>query len=282
MAIKWPLDLTCTVLLLIACLVSKPLMAQDHEDRDPNEEARLLSTASPVEVGIGGNVKRENPYQSEAEDQRPLHVHLLWESRYVTEGRDNLKGDALASLSSEFSVGNFTFAPWVAHGYEFRYTELNLNFIYGMQVTDQLDVYGGYTHLQSRFAGENAHDNEVSFDLAYMPTPWFDLLASYYYSFKAQGGFSELALQREQPLSQKAVLTLRGILGINNGYIVDGHNGLNHTQLRVGLTLYPVSRLEIRSYAAYNFAINRNPERFTEDLSLRDFLWGGIGIICHF
>jgi hypothetical protein len=68
-----------------------------------------------VEIGVGGNIKRENPYQSEVEQRRPIHAHLLWESRYVTEGRDNLRGDALASLSSDVPSATSPLPPgWPA------------------------------------------------------------------------------------------------------------------------------------------------------------------------
>jgi hypothetical protein len=138
---------------------------------------------------------------------------------------------------------------------------LNLNFVYGLPLTDQLEVYGGYTYLQARLTGENAYDNEVSLDMVYRPTPLFDLLGGYYYSFEAQGGFGELAVLREQALHEKSVLTLRGILGINDGYVVEGHNGFNHVQFRLGVTNYPIKRLEILSYGAYNFALHRDPSR---------------------
>lgn len=80
----------------------------------------------------------------------------------------------------------------------------------------------------------------------------------------------------------KSVLTLGSILGINDGYIPDGHNGLNHLQIRLDLAYYPVSRLELLSYAAYNVAIDREPDRYEEDQALRSFFWVGVGLICHF
>ena len=56
----------------------------------------------------------------------------------------------------------------------------------------------------------------------------------------------------------------------------------NNVQLRLNLAYYPAERIEIAPYLAYNFAIDSEPERFAGDENLRDFLWGGIGVICHF
>ena len=75
---------------------------------------------------------------------------------------------------------------------------------------------------------------------------------------------------------------LRGVLGLNDGYVVEGHNGWNHVQLRAGVGLYPLKRLEIQTYAAYNIALGSKPEEYPDDSTLRDFLWGGIGIAYHF
>lgn len=98
--------------------------AQEYEENDSDHGVWTDETqVSPVEVGVGGNIKREDPYQSEAEDRRPVHLHFLLESRYVSEGRDNLGGDGLTSTFSEITQGNFSFVPWLAYGHESEYTE---------------------------------------------------------------------------------------------------------------------------------------------------------------
>jgi hypothetical protein len=275
-------QILCYLLILIFFFCA-PLYAQEYEDTDPNQSTWGDEFAvPPVEIGIGGSIRRENPCQSEAEGRRPVHVHLRWESRYVSEGRDNLAGDGLTSVFSDVSLGNFTFAPWLAYGYESDYSELNLNLVYGLRPTDQLEIYAGYTHLQTRLDGENTKDNEMFADLVYMPTELFDVLVNYYLSFEARGSFWEFALEREQMLNDKTVLRLRSILGINEGYVSNGHNGLNHVQLRLNMAFYPVACIEIVPYVAYNFAIDSEPERYAGDATLRDFFWGGIGVVYHF
>jgi hypothetical protein len=61
----------------------------------------------------------------------------------VSEGRDNLAGDGLVSVASDLSLGKFTFAPWIAHGYDSDYSELNLHFLYSTQLAHHLEVYAG-------------------------------------------------------------------------------------------------------------------------------------------
>jgi hypothetical protein len=269
-------------LILIFSLCAA-LCAQEYKDSDPGLSTPIDQTkVSPAEVGVGGGIRLENPYQLEAEDRHPVHMHFLWESRYVSEGRDNLAGDGLTSAFSDVSIGNFTFAPWLAYGYESDYTELNLNFIYGLKLADQLEIYAGYTHLRSRLENVDARDNELFADLVYKPTRQFDVLVNCYHSFETSGFFWKFALKREQILNDKAILTMRSILGVNEGYVAEGHDGLNNFQLRLNLAYYPISRIEIVPYVAYNFAIDSEPERHIDDATLRDFFWGGIGVIYHF
>ena len=249
---------------------------------DPNDSAATPGKTDPVEIGVAGTVQRENPYQTAAEARLPVHLHTFWESRYVTEGRDNLDGDPLASASSDIAFGDLTIAPWVAHGYESDYTELNFNVVYGFRLAEQVEFYAGYTRLQTRASGDWDKDNEVSAELIYSPTSLFDVLVTGYYSFEAKGAFWEGALRHEQTLDDQTILTVYGILGANDGYVAEGHNGLNHAQLRLDLAYYPVPYLEIVPYVAYNFAIDRDPERFPDDHTLRDFYWAGIGVIYHF
>jgi len=57
-----------------------------------------------IEVEPGSNIKLERKYRTKKESQYEWHAHLLMESRYVTEGRDNLSGKRLLSVSTEVST----------------------------------------------------------------------------------------------------------------------------------------------------------------------------------
>ncbi len=268
--------------VIAVLLYGRPLRAGGEEGQKPTESHATETTASPVEVGVGGRVRQENPRQSKVEERQPIHLHARWESRYVTEGRDNLDGDGLTSVFSDIPIGNFTLAPWLAHSPDSKYTELNFNLIYGFVPTERLEVYGGYTYLHSHVADDDDNDHEVFFDVIYAPTDLFDLLGGGYYSFEADGAFWTLALRRRQTLNAKTFLTLRSGVGFNDGYVSQGHDGWNHVQWRLNLAHYPLSRLEVTSYLAYSLALDRDPDRFPDDANLRDLFWGGIGVVYHF
>ena len=234
-----------------------------------------------MEIGPGGQIRKETDYRTEVEEQNPIHAHFRWESRYVSEGRDNLDGNGLASIASDVSINDFTFAPWIARGYDSDYSEMNLHFVYGTQLSDHLEVYTGYTHLQMRDAGDNAHDNEISADLVFTGWGMAHIQGSAYHSFDASGSFYGLSLIRTHVVNERITLTAGSTLGLNDGYIADGHDGLNHIQFRGRLAYHPHSQIEIITYIGYNIAIDSTPDRYVGDLTLHDFLWGGVGVVYH-
>ena len=232
----------------------------------------------PVEIGAGGNVTLERKYRTELKSQFEWHTNLLWESRYVTEGRDNLSGGNLVSVSSDFIIDELNFAPWFAYSPGADYSELNLNFVYGTALTDELLAYFGYNHIRARDRGERAIDNEISFDMVYKLIEHVGAFAGIYHSFDADGSFIEMGVKYFDHLNKKTHYSVLGSMGANADYIPDGHNGLNHVQLRVNAAYQPVMHIELHSYAGYNQAINRDAIKYAGDELLGDFFWGGIGM----
>jgi len=275
------LKLSSTALAGLICLL---LSALCFAQNGRAEQTKVESERPPehaVEIGPGGQFRKETGYRTGVEDEKPIHAHLLWESRYVSEGRDNLDGKGLASMTSDVSVHDFTFAPWVAHGYDSDYSELNLNVVYGTQLNEHLEVYTGYAHLQIHEASDHAHDNEVGAELLFTGLAGADVQGTVYHSFEAHGAFFEMSLLRTRNINDQLTLTAGSTLGINDGYIAHGHNGLNHLQFRAQLAYHPSARIEMIAYTGYNIAIDSTPDRYPGDLSLHDFFWGGVGVIYH-
>jgi len=263
--------LFCTIFVVLTGL-SPPVSAQNTEDNDPRD----------VEIGAGGNVRLEKPYRTKLEEEFKWHAHLLWESRYVTEGRDNLSGKGINSASTEFTYKDINFVPWIASGIDTDYSEFNLNIVYGAKLLDDLEVFVGYNHIQSRESGSSSNDNEINLDLAYFYDNQFQIVTNLYYSFDAQGAFAEVAIKKGYLIDNTLSINLRAILGFNSGYVVDGHNGINHGQLLVRVSYQAINEMEVYAYTGYNQAINRDSNRYTGDELLRDFFWGGVGLSYRF
>ena len=276
------------LLLLISTLTPLSVLSQELNPAESpaNNTHSQTSTpeakARPVEIGPGGNIKLEKKYRAKAESLFEWHAHLLWESRYVTEGRDNLSGKSLASVSSEFEYNGLSIIPWIADSPDTSYSEFNLNMVYGLKLADRIELYAGYNHIQGRERGVNSNDNEVSLDLAFNRIKKFHLLASIYHSFEADGSFIELAAKQGLKINLKTNISIKGILGVNSGYVTDGHKGLNHFQLTTNIAYQADTNMELYAYAGYNLAIDRDTSQYAGDQLLDDFLWTGLGFTYRF
>jgi len=241
-----------------------------------------IDSPPPVEVGPGGDLKLERKNRTAMESLFEWHAHALWESRYVSEGRDNLSGESLVSLSSEFIIGEANFIPWYAYSPGADYSELNLNFVYGVLPTEDVAVYIGYNHIRARQSGERENDNELSLGLVHKLVKHVGVAADIYHSFEADGSFLELSAKYNNALNIKFHYGVRAGLGVNAGYVTDGHTGLNHFQLRANASYHPIKQTEFYGYVGSNVAIERDADKYTADQLLDDFLWAGIGFIYLF
>ena len=264
---------------VLACIVfgvltglSAPVTAQNTEDNDPRD----------VEIGTGGNIRLEKPYRTELEEEFKWHAHLLWESRYVTEGRDNLSGKGIISASTEFNYKDINIVPWVADAINTDYSEFNLNIVYATKLLENLDFFVGYNYIQARESGRSSNDNEINFDLAYFYEKQFQIVTNVYYSFDAEGAFAEVAIKKGYRIDKTFSINLRAVIGFNSGYVVDGHNGINHGQLLARASYQLIDEMEVYAYTGYNLAINRDNSRYAGDELLRDFFWGGAGLSYRF
>lgn len=260
-----------TIFFITMCL-STTVTAKITKNKEPRD----------VEIGIGGNIKLEKPARTKLEEKFDWHTHLLVESLYITEGRDNLAGKSIASISSEFNYKDISIVPWVAKSITSNYAELNLNIVYAKKLLDELEIFAGYNYIQSRQASIRSEDNEISLDLVYFYKKRFQLLSSLYYSFDAKGSFMELALKKGYRISQTRSLDIQTTLGFNSGYIADGHNGINNLQLRANYSYQLMKEMDVYAYTSYSLAVNRDNKRYAGDELLRNVFWAGVGMSYRF
>lgn len=266
--------------LFSACiLMSHHAYAQiDSTSNESIVKAEEVLVPPPVEAGPGGNIKLQRKYRTKIINQFDWHTHFLWESRYVTEGRDNLSGRSLVSVSSEFILDEVSFVPWYAYSSGADYSELNLNFIYGIRPAENTAIYFSYNHLRARLKDERANDNEIGLDVVHKLIGKVGAFVSIYHSFDADGSFMDMGVKYNGVLSKQVYFSLQAILGLNAGYVPDGHDGLNHFQLRAYTSYFPVTQIELYAYAGYNQAIDRDTSRYAGDELLGEFFWGGAGL----
>ena len=202
-------------------------------------------------------------------------MHAGWDSHYFSEGRDALDGDSLLAGSVELGWECLAGGVWYGNSPDQSYDEVQLSLALTHGVGD-LEFYGGYTHL--RFPFEDAHDNEIGGGAVWSNLPAeLELGADASYSFDASGWFAEISASRAFPLTGRLRIVCAGVLGFNQGYVADGHDGANHVAAHLGLEYVVSESLTILAHTAYSWAIDRD-RTLPGDEQLVDFLHGGGGL----
>ena len=209
------------------------------------------------------------------EEGNELEFYSSWQSRYVTEGRDNLNGASLQVSHLELEHDIFKLDVWNGWGYDAHYDELNI--IPAIEFkTDEFKFYINYNRKQ--FYPRN-FDNEIGAGFIYKGLP-YNLYAGFdwYHSFTSDGSFFEMVLSKDISPKQYLTFTPSIILGINENYIPDGHDGLNHLGLQLEGEYELLRYLGLFTRLHYNVAIDADSNQYTGDTLLYNFLWGEIGI----
>ena len=180
----------------------------------------------------------------------------MWDSKYISEGRDNLEDGGLGSVALEWNQhfengGEMILAGWYAEGTSVDYSELNLAAAYGWSL-ENLDIAIGYTWLD--FAEDNESDNEFVLVLGTTAFNDLDFGAAFVYSDEAGGTFIELVVSRSFEDSSVS-WTPYLLIGINEGYVADEHDGLNNLQMGLEISTPLNDSVELGGYIAYTIGL---------------------------
>ena len=180
-------------------------------------------------------------------------LNFAWDSRYVSEGRDNLEDGGIASITIDMHrpsplpfMGEWYFSSWVAESIETPYTELNLSLGSSFSV-GEVDVATGYTWLH--FKGPDASDNEFDLQLGFGLFDQIDFSSAFVYSTEAKGTFIELVASTDI-VRERFVLTPYILLGINRGYIPEEPETFNNLQFGLTATTTLFDEMEAAFYVA--------------------------------
>ena len=193
----------------------------------------LLVAVNPLlEGNKSGSISEPNMLQ--LTEQIEGHMYIGWNSHYSSEGRDNLDGDSLIVNDVQLSWEFLSCGIWYVASPDQSYDELQTT-IAANQTTGNFDFYFSYTHLQ--FPSDNQRDNETGAGLAISELPAdFQSAVDIYYSFEANGSFTTISVAREFTITESLNIVGSGILGMNQGYVEEGHEGLNQFELKLEST----------------------------------------------
>ncbi len=199
---------------------------------------------------------------------------LAYDSKYISEGRDNLDEGGIGSVAFEWATategnGEAAFSGWYAEGIDADYSELNLGVSYGWSL-EKFDVGVGYTWLD--FAEDDKTHNEFALELGTSIHDDYDVGAAFTYSTEAGGTWINLEISKEFA-NDKFAWSPYLLLGINSGYVADEHDGINNLQMGLHVATELSDGFELGGYVAYTIGLDEEPGE-----SLDDIFWVGIGL----
>lgn len=223
-----------------------------------------------------GLVTAVTGFNVNAQDQ-PVEVtsNLLWESRYVDSGRDDLGEGGLLSLDAVVSFSGFEAGLWYGVGDDEDYQELNFFVGYGFSISE-FDVSLAYTRLE--FEPDSANDDELSAEVGTSLWERLDVGVATVYSFEADGSFVEFyAAYPMEFLESKLLLEPSLVQGFDFGYRTESHDGVNHFQVGLDWEYVLCENFSLMGYVAHSFAM----KDITRE-GLGDVSWIGIGTQLRF
>jgi hypothetical protein len=232
------------------------------------------AVAQPLE-GLAGE---ERPVTEDFRREHPAMgwtAGFLWESKYVTEGRDNLEEGGIFSWEAAGEVSGFAAGAWFGLGDSEDYRELNLFIEYAHEFGD-IETYVGYTRLE--FYPDHESDNELSAGLAYHGFPYLIPGVDYVYSTEAKGSFVEVSLRSELGFFEDRLMVSPYILeGFDFGYASEEYDGPNNLQIGARVTYHLAEWCEVFGFGAHSWAHGD-----VEREGLGDLSWGGAGVSVSF
>lgn len=123
------------------------------------------------------------------EAQSTLHKTKIshsnsFDSKYITEGRNNLERGGFASLNTDISFYWFNVNMWYGTGLRCDHRELQFSAGLSFDLSD-IGINFGFTDLS--FLHNNASDQEFYTELSYNKFNWLTPTLLNVYSFEAEG-----------------------------------------------------------------------------------------------
>lgn len=159
-------------------------------------------------------------------------VDIGWDSRYITEGRDNLAGGGIGWGALAASIGDFTGYARVGRADSEHYTEWNFGVEYALHLHDQIEAFVGLQRIES-YGDERCNDTEFFAEMALVQWDYLVPSLAYTYSTEAGGYFVELSLHSNWHLGERLTLSPYITQGLDYQYVTEAHNGRNHLQFGV-------------------------------------------------
>ncbi|MBE0364643.1 hypothetical protein PULV_a2383 [Pseudoalteromonas ulvae UL12] len=186
--------------------------------------------------------------------------HAQWlfslggQSKYITEGRNNLTAGGLQFAQLDLNYMQTDFQVWLAKGTQEDYQELNLSAVRGFQFGDW-QAYLGAARLV--FSQTDEYDTELATGLIYSHHPILLPSIDYVYSTQADGSFVMMALASHPwVISEQLSVFSHLSIGLDFGYASAHYDGVNHGEAGVGIQVALNPALHLQAMLGYSHPLH--------------------------
>lgn len=190
-----------------------------------------------------------------------------YESRYVTEGRDNLMSGGIGVISYEFSAP-LSVGLWHAVALSESYSESQVSLAVAHAFDDSLEMALTWTLVSATTQGHRDSDHELGGTLAFTQGAFATVMDAVW-SHQERNGW----LHIEQSVDVMSGVSLFLGVGFNGGYVPGESKGLNHGVIGARGEKSVAERLGVSWSLAHSRALRENPGDTTNDET-----WGSVSL----
>lgn len=177
---------------------------------------------------------------------------LGWDSRYVSEGRNNLEEGGIASFEASTLWERWELGVVLSEADSVEYSERNWWVATSRQFAG-LDMAASLAYLE--FPEDGCHDTELGLNVSGLAFSELAFNADIVYSSEANGFFFEWSLEREYVLRDHFSVIPCVCLSANSGYVSGEPNGLNSWQLGLSFDPHISDRYSVALFLNASFGI---------------------------
>jgi len=211
-----------------------------------------------------------------ASGDQKLDLTMLWQSRYVSEGRRRVRDASFLMSDITGHIGPLNLGAWWAQALtQTSYNRLDLY----ADTSFRFDAGELTLDLRRVFypTGKENHSWEFGVGFDFNLDTWVTPFVRTYYDFDdIGGGFFEAGVKKPFSFAGRAVeITPFALLGVDYGYVDNGDNRpqLNHFQLGAELRWQFRPQWQIIGNLNHSFALSG-----LDDIDGDDLTWGGAGV----
>jgi len=206
------------------------------------------------------------------------NMETNWESQYFSQGRDNLDGAPLSTITVDFEEGHFSGGFWFGQstGVDYREYQSFLGFSESFGI---VDVSLNATQVQ--IVETDEFDQELGVSLSLGSVRGIDLVMDSYYSVESDGWFGEFGISKHLEYFENFHYDVHASVGYNMGYISEGHLGMNNAELVWTFEYHVNPTMSVVGYSGYSWALGAK-NAFEGDRCLQNSVRYGFGFSIAF